>query len=376
MKLIKATHFIIISTFLLISPITAFKVVLSSPNATLGDGHDHDHGEYLEESNQWKNYFENLSGCAFGDEAQGLARLKQYFHHFGYIDDHDEKLMNFSDVFDSALQSALKTYQTNFNLPPSGAIDAATLSQILRPRCGVPDIINGSSTMNSGKPTNHNSLHSTAHFSFFPGQPRWAPFQQSLTYAFFPGNNLTDPIKAVFRRAFSRWAAVTPLTFSEADSYPEADMKIGFFVGDHGDGEPFDGVLGTLAHAFSPPDGRFHLDGAEEWAVDGVGGVDLESVAVHEIGHLLGLGHSSVEEAIMFPTISSRRRKVELARDDVEGIQVLYGENPRGGAAVPAAPTTQERERSSDESGGGRLRGGRRWGFWGGIVGVGVFILL
>ncbi|KAK9104675.1 hypothetical protein Scep_021519 [Stephania cephalantha] len=370
MKL-KPTQFIIFSIFLLISPITAFKV-LSTTNTTQQDGHDQ--GDYLEKNNQWQYYFKNLSGCGFGDEAQGLAKLKQYFHQFGYIDEGRHGLINnFSDVFDSPLQYALKTYQTNFNLPVSGALDAATLSQLLRPRCGVPDIINGSSTMKSGKPTSadhSSSLHSTAHFSFFPGEPRWPPYKQSLTYAFFPGNNLSEPVKAVFRRAFSRWAAVTPLTFSEADSYLEADMKIGFFVGEHGDGEPFDGVLGTLAHAFSPPDGRFHLDGAEEWAVEGERGVDLESVAVHEIGHLLGLGHSSVEEAIMFPTISSRRRKVELARDDVEGIQVLYGENPRGGVVAPAAPTSQERERSSDESGGWRWRGGGWW--WGvGLLGWG-----
>ncbi|KAK9113898.1 hypothetical protein Syun_020695 [Stephania yunnanensis] len=269
MKL-KPTQFIIFSTFLLISPITAFKV-LSTTNTTQQDGHDQ--GDYLEKNNQWQYYFKNLSGCGFGDEAQGLAKLKQYFHQFGYIDEGRHGLINnFSDVFDSPLQSALKTYQNNFNLPVSGALDAATLSQLLRPRCGVPDIINGSSTMKSGKPTSANhssSLHSTAHFSFFPGEPRWPPYKQHLTYAFFPGNNLSEPVKAVFRRAFSRWAAVTPLTFSEADSYLGADMKIGFFVGEHGDGEPFDGVLGTLAHAFSPPDGRFHLDGAEEWAVEG-----------------------------------------------------------------------------------------------------------
>ncbi|KAI9121627.1 hypothetical protein K1719_008660 [Acacia pycnantha] len=56
--------------------------------------------------------------------------------------------------------------------------------------------------------------------------------------------------------------------------------------------------------------------------------VDLESVEVNEIGHLLGLGHSSVEEAIMYSTISSRTRKMTLADDGIQGIQQLYGSNP------------------------------------------------
>lgn len=71
-----------------------------------------------------------------------------------------------------------------------------------------------------------------------------------------------------------------------------------------------------------------HFDATEEWAAEGeVTGdeVDLESVAVHEIRHLLGLRHSSVEEAVMYPTIATGTRKVELVEDDVERVRRLYG---------------------------------------------------
>ena len=59
-------------------------------------------------------------------------------------------------------------------------------------------------------------------------------------------------------KAFERWSEVTPLTFVATMSFNRADLRIGFFSGD---GEPFDGVLGTLAHAFAPPVGQLHFDG-------------------------------------------------------------------------------------------------------------------
>lgn len=255
----------------------------------------------------------------------------------------------------------------------TGELDEKTLNLIQRPRCGVADIVNGTSTMNSGKSSKSSPLHVVAHYSYFPGSPRWPYGQNELTYSFAPENQLDDTVKSVFRRAFDRWSAVTTLTFLQTDSNGRADIRIGFYNGDHGDGEPFDGVLGTLAHAFSPTSGRLHLDGAENWVINGedlksVSAVDLESVVVHEIGHLLGLGHSSVEDAVMFPSIPSGERKVQLADDDVEGIQSLYGSNPSYVASTN--PGSKERESSH------AIVVGPLWGqMLGLVVGIVLFIL-
>lgn len=93
--------------------------------------------------------FNKLSGCRPGQKLDGLAKLKNYFHYFGYIGNNITG--NFTDDFDDVLESAVKNYQRNFNLNATGELDESTVKQILKPRCGVPDIVNGSSTMNSGK---------------------------------------------------------------------------------------------------------------------------------------------------------------------------------------------------------------------------------
>lgn len=52
---------------------------------------------------------------------------------------------------------------------------------------------------------------------------------------------------------------------------------------------------------------------------------DLQTVATHEIGHFLGLDHSAVVRAVMFPAASVIQT---LSYDDVAGISLLYPKNP------------------------------------------------
>jgi len=54
-------------------------------------------------------------------------------------------------------------------------------------------------------------------------------------------------------------------------------------------------------------------------------GIDLVNVAVHELGHSLGLGHSNVKEAIMAPFYTGYKPNLKLHADDIEGIQYIYG---------------------------------------------------
>jgi hypothetical protein len=61
--------------------------------------------------------------------------------------------------------------------------------------------------------------------------------------------------KRIFKWAFDQWSKASKLDVTEAPYYvtdDKVDILINFAGGSHGDGYPFDGQGGTLAHAFYP----------------------------------------------------------------------------------------------------------------------------
>lgn len=68
------------------------------------------------------------------------------------------------------------------------------------------------------------------------------------------------------------------------------------------------------------------------WGNGSSGTVDTQSIAVHEEGHFLGLDHTSVRGAVMFPSYSGGQVR-NLSSDDQAGVCALYP----SGMAVPDA---------------------------------------
>lgn len=80
---------------------------------------------------------------------------------------------------------------------------------------------------------------------------------------------------------------------------------------------------------------------AYDWTVVGENGgcsgqeFFLEGVQVHEIGHGLGLGHSNVSGATMYPSVSScNNNPATIEADDAAGIVDLYGGGGGGGCTL------------------------------------------
>ncbi len=72
-------------------------------------------------------------------------------------------------------------------------------------------------------------------------------------------------VDAEVKRALDVWAEHTDLSFTQKTS-GKVHIDIRFDKGEHGDGDPFDGPGGTLAHAFFPVfGGDAHFDDDEHW---------------------------------------------------------------------------------------------------------------
>lgn len=258
-----------------------------------------------------------VAPVAPGEANPDLTHVQGFLVRFGYL---PEGVFQPGEL-DQKTSEALGKFQEFTGLAPSGGFDETTKEKMTTPRCALPDARDGRIA--------------------FSTTCKWN--KSNLTFAFdtgtndVPGNGEFDAVRAAFRT----WASVIPLTFSEVGPDQNPDIGIGWRPAADPD---FSMVGAVLAHADFPPGCSFfgadpvpkpvHFDDTEvNWVVGAVpGAFDVETVGLHELGHILGLQHSTVPGAVMSPTVADNTLLRALTADDIAGVQSLYG------AAQPNVP--------------------------------------
>lgn len=241
------------------------------------------------------------------------------------------------ELFGLALEEALLAYQRQNGLAATGRLDAATQQVMAQPRCGFPDY-HAKPPLTTAVSGQGSSAGDAFHDNTNPLEPSpylLSSYSWPITELKYGFGTLTGDVGAAFQRdaviaAMNSWSAVAPVAWAERAN---PDILVSFVPAAHGDGYDF---VSEYAHAFYPWScgpfscaslaGDVHFnDQSWTWGTGNGGSVqDVQSVALHELGHSLGLGHSADPNASMYATKPFGAIKRNLAQDDINGILAIY----------------------------------------------------
>ncbi|XP_065079332.1 matrix metalloproteinase-19-like [Ochlerotatus camptorhynchus] len=206
----------------------------------------------------------------------------------------DEIVNRMDQTTDDSTTLALKRLQQRYHLFESGTLDDDTRRLIAAPRCGVAEL---------------NTIDA-----------KWTKRSLTFKISSFPRSIATAEARQLIKQAFDEWTKHVQLTITEVVRGP-ADI----YVSD--EQEIHRNRLGqecrfssntTLAHAFYPEVGDIHYNNQRTYTAD-----EFFSTTIHEIGHTLGLEHTTSQTSIMFPM--HIRYHTEIPPEDRRALQALYG---------------------------------------------------
>ena len=259
----------------------------------------------------------DLTVGARGDD---VRRVHEYLTQFGYFPNADleQRYPRWrpivpqppaaGDVYDEHTAQAVRALQAQAGLSQTGIVDDRTRALLAAPRCGVPD---GIAPLD---PSDKFALNGLVRNS-------------SLSYALANTPTGVDPNAALDQvlSAASEWMNASHNYLFLFDTSGSAGVTISF-------GPLAKGIIGTTTS-----DGTtITFNSAFVWSAatpTPSGHMDIQSEVLHEMGHALGLAHSSLSDAVMYPFFGNAEEKRATTADD----RVAIGLHYTGWSSFPGA---------------------------------------
>jgi hypothetical protein len=143
--------------------------------------------------------------------------------------------------------------------------------------------------------------------------------------------------------AFAEWSEVANIQFQAVSSTADADIDFS--------NSAIDGAGNVLGVAgFSYSGGQLQSADIQFDSGDNLSGSEFSLVAIHEIGHAIGLGHFNDDPAVMNSTANFSLDG--LAQSDIDGIVALYGANTTDMSDAGTGTTPSDIATPDDGAGG------------------------
>jgi predicted Zn-dependent protease len=236
---------------------------------------------------------------------------EDYLRQHGYLSELELPELKDADkeaIRAQILKAAVFEFQRSVLLLPTGELDDATVNMMRSPQCGTP---------------RQDPL------AFVSSGRMWPQSIIRYAVAGYSGDLPQADQDNILRAAYNAWSAVVPLTFQQVAANQQHEIDIVFTTLTNGD-TGLDGPGGVQAYArfpgSNPIDGDIHFDDDENWAPGmNTAGCDLLRVALHEIGHALGLDHNTTDNTtLMWPYCNNPGYPGAPMPDDRAGMRNLY----------------------------------------------------
>jgi hypothetical protein len=268
---------------------------------------------------------------ALGDRGPAILALHEYLNQYGYFPNPElqRKHPNWTpvvaegpaapDVFDERTVAAVQHFQHLMGIEPTGGVDAETLVALQQPRCEFPDGVFRARGSDDG--TIEKWALDTPHISGHVCVSTPSDCVDVETCR--KDQMLADATVA----AMAVWSATTEVSFEHRGLFgctPVLNIRYRTIDGRACTGAPGANTLADFAA--TSPARLIRVDVDEKWSNDGTPAadeVDLTSVLIHEIGHALGLFHSSITGVMKIsPACGSPSRS--LGMDDKIAVSAFH----------------------------------------------------